>query len=39
MKDQPVQLGNIKVVQKVKYLGIEIDNKINYYKKLGKWQT
>ena len=32
MNDQPEYLGNIKVVQKVKYIGIEIDNKINYFK-------
>ena len=32
LKDQPEYLGNIKVVQKVKYLGIEIDNKRNYFK-------
>ena len=32
MKDQPEHLGNIKVVQKVIYLGIEIDNKRNYLK-------
>ena len=32
MKDQPEYLGNIKVVPKVKYLGIEIDNKRNYFK-------
>ena len=25
-------LCNIKVVQKMKYLGIEIDNKLNYFK-------
>ena len=32
MTDQPEYLGNIKVVPKVKYLGIEIDNKRNYFK-------
>ena len=32
LKDQPEYLGNIKVVPKVKYLGIEIDNKRNYFK-------
>ena len=32
MKDQPDHLGYIKVVPKVKYLGIEIDNKRNYFK-------
>ena len=32
MKDQPEYLGNIKVMQKVKYLGIKIDNKRNYFK-------
>ena len=30
MKAQPEHLGNIKVMQKVKYLGIEIDKKRNY---------
>ena len=47
LKDQPEYLGNIKVVPKVKYLGIEIDNKettskhkeTKLYKKPGKWQT
>ena len=32
LKDQPEYLGNIKVVPKVKYLGIEIDIKRNYFK-------
>ena len=32
VKEQPEHLCNIKVVQKMKYLGIEIDNKINYFK-------
>ena len=32
VKEQPDHLCNIKVVQKMKYLGIEIDNKINYFK-------
>ena len=32
LKDQPEYLGNIKVVPKVKYLGIEIYNKRNYFK-------
>ena len=31
MKEQPEYIGNVKVVQKVKYLGIEIENK-NYLK-------
>ena len=30
-REQPENLYNIKVVQKIKYLGIEIDNKINYF--------
>ena len=32
VKEQPEHLCNIKVVQKMKYLGIEIDNKGNYFK-------
>ena len=32
LKDQPEYLGNIKVVPKVKYLEIDIDNKRNYFK-------
>ena len=32
VKEQPEHLCNIKVVQKMKYLGIEIDNKRNYFK-------
>ena len=32
VKEQPEYLCNIKVVQKMKYLGIEIDNKRNYFK-------
>ena len=32
VKEQPEHLCNIKVVQKMKYLGIEINNKINYFK-------
>ena len=32
LEDQPEYLGNIKVVPKVKYLGIKIDNKRNYFK-------
>ena len=32
LKDQPEYLGNIKIVPKVKYLGIEIDTKKNYFK-------
>ena len=32
VKKQPEHLCNIKVVQKMKYLGIYIDNKINYFK-------
>ena len=32
VKEQHEHLCNIKVVQKMKYLGIEIDNKINYFK-------
>ena len=32
LKDQPEYLGNLKVLPKVKYLGIEIDNKRNYFK-------
>ena len=31
VKEQPEHLCNIKVVQKMKYLGIEIDNKRNYF--------
>ena len=37
VKEQPEHLCNIKVVQKIKYLGIEIDNKRNYFKtQIGK---
>ena len=32
VKEQADHLCNIKVVQKMKYLGIKIDNKINYFK-------
>ena len=32
LREQPEHLCNIKVVQKMKNLGIEIDNKINYVK-------
>ena len=32
VKEQPEHLCNIKVVQKIKYIGIEIDNKRNYFK-------
>ena len=32
VREQPEHLCNIKVVQKMKYLGIEIANKINYVK-------
>ena len=32
VRERPEHLCNIKVVQKMKYLGIEIDNKINYFK-------
>ena len=32
MKEQPEYLGNIKGVQKVKYIGIEIDKKRNDFK-------
>ena len=32
VREQPEHLCNIKVVQKMKYLGIEIDNKSNYFK-------
>ena len=32
VRQQPEHLSNIKVVQKMKYLRIEIDNKINYFK-------
>ena len=31
MKEQPEQIEGIKVVDKIKYLGIEIDNKRNYF--------
>ena len=31
MKEQPEYIGNVKVVQKIKYIGIEIENK-NYLK-------
>ena len=32
MKEQPNELMGIQVVQSIKYLGIEIDNKRNYFK-------
>ena len=32
VREQHEHLCNIEVVQKMKYLGIEIDNKINYFK-------
>ena len=32
MKEQPDELMGIQVVQSIKYLGIEIDNKRNYFK-------
>ena len=32
MKEQPEQIEVIKVVDRIKYLGIEIDNKRNYFK-------
>ena len=32
MKEQPEQIEGIKVVDRIKYLGIEIDNKRNYFK-------
>ena len=32
MKDKPEQIEGIKVVDRIKYLGIEIDNKMNYFK-------
>ena len=32
LTEQPENLCNIKVVQKMKYIGIEIDNKRNYFK-------
>ena len=32
VREQPEQLCNIKVVHKMKYIGIVIDNKINYFK-------
>ena len=32
VREQPEHICNIKVVQKMKYLGIEIDNKRNYFK-------
>ena len=38
VKEQPEHLCNIKVVQKMKYLGLEIDNKRNYFKNYRKCQ-
>ena len=32
MKQQPDTIENIKVVDKIKYLGLKIDNKKNYFK-------
>lgn len=32
MKEQPENIENIKVTEKIKYLGLEIDNKRNYFK-------
>ena len=32
MKEQPDELMGIQVVQSIKYLGIEIDNKRKYFK-------
>ena len=32
VSEQPEHICNIKVVQEMKYIGIEIDNKINYFK-------
>ena len=32
MKEQPEQIEGIKVVDRIKYLGFEIDNKRNYFK-------
>ena len=32
MKEQPGQIEDIKMVDRIKYLGIEIDNKRNYFK-------
>eukprot|EP00794_Sanderia_malayensis_P010326 gene10326-11397_t len=32
MKDQPELINDIKVVSMIKYLGIEIDNRQNYFK-------
>ena len=32
MKEQPEEINGIQVVQKIKYLGIDIDNKRNYFK-------
>ena len=31
LKEQPKYIGDIEVVSKNKYLGIEIDNKKNYF--------
>ena len=47
MKEQHDKVMGIQVVQSIKYLGIEIDNKRNYFKhrerrsfrKLEIWQT
>ena len=35
IREQPEHLNNIKVVQKMKNLGMERDNKINYFKTQG----
>ena len=32
LKEQPEYIGDIEVVSKIKYLGIEIDNKKNYFR-------
>ena len=32
LKEQPEYIGDIEVVSKIKYLGIEIDNKENYFR-------
>ena len=32
LKEQPEYIKDIEVVSKIKYLGIEIDNKKNYFK-------